>query len=289
MVGTFAAFRFLVPLTVSSGCASPCRAYAELTAWFSWVLRVPDSTLNLPCIVFALAREAMAFWREFPARQRIRVAPCPVWIAGPLSRTVMVVESGLGQEAMETAVSHALTGFRFDDISLRPRFLVLAGFSGALGPGRPVGHLVFATEVVDEHGGRWPTTWTNDIHAGRQLEKGSVLTANALVTDPESKRELGARHGAVAVDLESATAARICQQRGVPFGCLRAISDDAEMPLSPALVNLLRAGRPSPMAVLGALLRRPRLVNELRVLARNTRIASRQLARALCEVLPESS
>jgi adenosylhomocysteine nucleosidase len=177
-----------------------------------------------------------------------------------------------------------------------PQYLLVAGFSGALLPGRPVGHLVLAYEVVDEHGGRWPADWPPERRPAGQggrtpgtsplvPERGRVLTADALAADPAGKRALGVRYVALAVDMESAAAARLCRERGVPCGCLRAVSDDADTALSPELAGLLRAGRPSPGAVLRALLRRPALAAELRALARNTRIAAGRLAGALGELL----
>jgi hypothetical protein len=184
---------------------------------------------------------------------------------------------------MERAVQWALEGPDIGTGRYRPPFFLLAGFSGALLSGRPVGHLLLATEVVDEHGGRWPADWPGDRRV--RHERGRVLTADALVADPHAKRQLGARHGAVAVDMESAAAARLCHGRGVPFGCLRAVSDDLDTPLSPQLVGLLRDGRPSALAVLSALGRRPKVAAELWTLAANTRTAARRLAEALGELL----
>jgi adenosylhomocysteine nucleosidase len=184
---------------------------------------------------------------------------------------------------METAVRWALGEPDIGTRHYRPPFFLLAGFSGALLPGRPVGHLLLATEVVDEHDGRWPATWPGDRHVPH--ERGRALTADALVVDPQAKRELGDRHGAVAVDMESAAAARLCHEHGVPFGCLRAVSDDLDTPLSPELVGLLRDGRPSALAVLSALARRPKVAAELWKLAANTCTAARRLGEALGALL----
>lgn len=241
-----------------------------------------------PCVVFALDREAMAFWKVFPPRRRIRAAPCRAWLAGTSQREALVLETGLGRSAMETGVRWVLGEPEIEAATYRPPFLLLAGFSGGLLPGKPVGHLVLATEVVDEQGGRWPADWPGKREG--LPEQGRVLTASTLVADPHKKRELGARYEAVAVDMESAAAARICHKHGVPFGCLRAISDDDGTPLSADLVGLLRAGRPSPFAVLAAVARRPGVVRELRTLAANTCTAAARLAAAINKLLtPEPS
>ena len=89
-----------------------------------------------------------------------------------------------------------------------------------------------------------------------------ILSSPRLVAEPALKRHLGRAHDALAVDMESAVFARICSQRGIPFGCLRAISDDVTTPLSEELVELLAGGRISAGRVVLAFMRRPFLLKE---------------------------
>ena len=74
-----------------------------------------------------------------------------------------------------------------------------------------------------------------------------------LVATAEEKAALGMKYGAMAVDMEAATVARFCQRHGVPFGSVRAISDDMRTTLSPQLATLLQAGRPSLPRVLAGM------------------------------------
>jgi adenosylhomocysteine nucleosidase len=207
---------------------------------------------------------------------------------------VLVLETGLGMRAMEAALAWVLGTPDLDHVPYRPRFLLSAGFSGALRPEQRVGDLVLATEVVDVEGNRWPATWPGDrsgTEAGPYsewrptLERGRLLTSPGLVASPEEKRRLGAEYGAVAVDMETAVIARRCHEQEVPFGCLRAISDEGDTPLSPQLVELLRGGRVSLFCLLGALLRRPGLIQEFGRLASQTRTAARELGAGLAELL----
>jgi adenosylhomocysteine nucleosidase len=85
--------------------------------------------------------------------------------------------------------------------------------------------------------------------------------------------------------MESAPFAARCQKANVPFGCVRAISDDSATSLSPALVSVLSGGTASPWRVLLALARRPGMLPELIRLARATKKASHQLGLALGELL----
>ncbi|MGH7169420.1 MAG: hypothetical protein ACRELG_03985, partial [Gemmataceae bacterium] len=106
---------------------------------------------------------------------------------------------------------------------------------------------------------------------------GRVLTVAKLVSDPREKERLGQQHQAVAVDMESAAAARLCQEHHVSFACLRVISDDQNTALSPHLVESLRHGCVSVPRLAAAVVRHPSLVAELWCLAGNTRRASRRL------------
>jgi hypothetical protein len=85
--------------------------------------------------------------------------------------------------------------------------------------------------------------------------------------------------------MEAAVVAERCARGGVPFGCVRAVSDRVDLPLSPRLVSLLSGGRVSPVRLGWALLHSPGIVRELVRLARDTRFASRQLGTALGELL----
>jgi adenosylhomocysteine nucleosidase len=141
---------------------------------------------------------------------------------------------------------------------------------------------------VDAEGNSWPTTWPGDLPAGDwqpPLHRARLLTMDKMVAGVEEKQALGSRHQAAAVDMEAGVIARWCQQQDVPFGCVRAISDDAHTPLSPRLAALLANGRVSLTRVLLNLALSPPLAGEMWRLARQTRQAAEQLGRALGEVL----
>jgi len=234
------------------------------------------TTISAPCVVFALRRESMYFRRAYPCQQGFPHAPCRAQFRGPASRTVLMLESGIGGAAMEAALRWCLSGPRLGGLCYRPRLLVSMGFSGALQTGQRVGDLVLATEVVDQQGNHWPALHPT-TSASQETTLGRVLTVPQLVGDPREKERLGQQHQAVAVDMESAAAARLCQEHNVPFACLRVISDDQNTALSPHLVALLRRGRVSATRLAGTVLRHPQLIGELCRLAGNTRRAARQL------------
>ncbi len=247
-----------------------------------------DSAITDACVVFALRRESMAFRREFAPRRRFASAPVCAQFRGRGWLTVLLVECGVGTDAAQKAIHWLLSDPLIGNVPYRPGLVVSAGFSGALQPDQRVGDLVLATDIIDAQGNVWPASWPHKLPAGDQplpLVCGRLLCLPTLLGDPAKKRRLGQKHQALAVDMESGVLARACQQKGVPFGALRVISDDLDMPLSPALVDVLKTGRVSPLRLIAAVVRSPRLIGELWRLSGQTRDAARQLARGLDEML----
>jgi len=249
---------------------------------------VTDLAFTDPCVLFALRREARPFYREFRPHQRFRGARCRARFCGPPWLTVLALEMGVGAAHARQAAEWVLGSPVLGNLPYRPRIVLSAGFSGALSEDYRVGDILLASEVVDTEGSSWPTTWPESLPAGAWrplLHRGRLLTATAVVSSPEEKRALGEKHQAVAVDMESAYLARLCKERGVPFGCIRSISDDWQTPLSPRLARLLAGGRVAPVRVVMALAASPRLAGEMWRLARATRVAADQLGKALGELL----
>jgi nucleoside phosphorylase len=201
---------------------------------------------------------------------------------------VLLLETGIGPDRMEKALEWLLGQPQLGNVPYRPKVVLSAGFSGSLQDDYKLGDVILATEVADREGHVWPVPWPGELPSGEwrpPLHRGRLLTSRQLAGSPEEKRELGRQSGAVAVDMETAVGVRLCSRQGVPFGCVRVISDSLDTPLSPQLVSFLASGRVSPLRFLAALVRSPRLGREVWRLARDTRLAAEQLGKALGELL----
>jgi adenosylhomocysteine nucleosidase len=222
----------------------------------------------------------MFFRRDTRPLRRLRAAPCSASVVSLAGQSLLVLETGIGRSAVEATLAWILGE------SIDPRFILYAGFGGALNASLGVGDVLLADEVVDEAGGLWQTLWPGSaIAVPPWIRRGRLLTTAYLVATAEEKQRLGARHRAHAVDMEAAYVANICAERKIPFGCVRAISDAVDVPLSQALVALMSGGHVSLPRVFAALIRRPTLLPELLRLGRDTRRAATQLAAALRELL----
>jgi adenosylhomocysteine nucleosidase len=117
------------------------------------------------------------------------------------------------------------------------------------------------------------------LSVGDIVTGGGILSMDRVVVTAEEKRALREKTGAAAVEMEAAAVAAKAEQWGVPFRCIRAVSDAAaeDMPLD---FNLYRdaEGRFSRTRIALAALTRPfTRVPALLRLDRNTKIAARSL------------
>jgi adenosylhomocysteine nucleosidase len=206
-------------------------------------------------VLFALNREASPFLR---LRRD--------------ANDVFVGVSGVGADRARAKLDELLS------VGIQPNVVIAAGYAGALRSDLGVGDVVVAAQVIDASGHAWATSWPAQ-------RSGRILTSDHLVGDPAEKSELGQRHRAEAVDMESAAIAAACQGMNVPFACVRAISDDAATSLSPRLLRLLAGGRVGIGRICRELVRRPGLIVELIRLGRDTKRAGNELARVLWELL----
>jgi adenosylhomocysteine nucleosidase len=248
-----------------------------------------DLAFDDPCILFALRRESKPFLKEFRPHQRFPGAPCWARFCGPAWLTVLVLETGVGAARTAAVLEWLLSYPVLGNIPYRPKVVLSAGFSGALPEERRVGDVILATEVSNQEGKRWSTTWPGELPAGEwrpPLHRGRVVTTAEPAATPDQKRRLAQQYAALAVDMETATVASLCSRRDVPFGCVRVISDDCQTSLSPQVISLLSGGSTvSLRRVFLSLLRSPKSIGEFRRLAKQTRLAADQLSKALGELL----
>jgi hypothetical protein len=216
----------------------------------------------LTAILFALEREASPFRRLSGCVHRVD-ALVPSWTDG---RGVFVVVTGMGAEKSRAALEWLL-GAR------RPARVVSAGFCGSLVAAHRVGAVIRPGAVFAE--GDEPGKW----------EGIGLVSVGAPVHCAEARAGLHAATGAGIVDMESATVMRGCAREGIPFDCLRVVSDDPSRPLPAELSAILDGERLLVRRLLACLTRRPCLARDLLRLARDSQLAGRVLARVLLEMV----
>ena len=181
----------------------------------------------------------------------------------------VLIANGPGPVLAGQAVSEAASRTKI-------RALVSAGFCGALKPEFVVGDIVVADCVLDAASGERYSASQPPVRPAAKM--GLVVSMDRVAVTSAEKEELRRLTGACAVEMEAAEVARWAVQLGVPFYCVRAVSDTADHTLVMDF-NAYRdkQGRFSRWRIALAAMRKPRCIPALRRLNQDSRIAAVKL------------
>ena len=177
---------------------------------------------------------------------------------------LLLVANGVGARRAASAVDAACEVFQ-------PDAIISTGFCGALDPQLGVADVVVGTSVAaaDRRYEALPVATASPHHAG------VVCSIDRVAQTAEEKRRLRAG-GAIVVEMEAAGVAARAQARGLPFYCVRAVTDLAGETMANDFNAALRAdGHFDTMVLLRETLRRPlaRLPELCRLRQRSVRAA----------------
>jgi len=158
----------------------------------------------------------------------------------------LLVANGAGRKRAAAAAGAGIDAWR-------PDAVVSTGFCGALDEGLGVADVVLGTNFLPDTAGPGspPQAWRPASHRGR------ILTVDHVVRTSEEKAKLRAT-GAIAVEMEAAGVAERARERGLPFFCIRAVTDLAGENLANDFGAALRSdGHFDTITVLTGALRHP--------------------------------
>lgn len=185
--------------------------------------------------------------------------------------TVTVLLTGMGDRA-GACVAAAID-------SQRPARVLSIGVAGALRDGLAVGDCIIAQQIIGSDGRSSSPTSLKDA-------SGSLLTVDTLIASPDEKCALAESCGADAVDMETAHIAGACDERGIPWLSIRAISDTAADVVPAVLGEMVTdSGQPHMPRIIAWALGRPSRMKTLMRLGRDTRLAAERLADAVIDRL----
>ncbi|MFO0949690.1 MAG: nucleoside phosphorylase, partial [Isosphaeraceae bacterium] len=158
-----------------------------------------------------------------------------------MGKVIAVLVGGPGRNAARTATELLLDGHH-------PRWIISAGFGGALDPLLRCQDAVFPNEICDPEGNRLQVDVRVDFaeqDQGPRVVTGRLVTVDAIARTPSEKAALRDRHGADVVDMETSAVAAVCAQRRVRFLSIRVISDEAtaELPIEVATLMNRKGAR----------------------------------------------
>src|SRR6185437_2325664 len=205
------------------------------------------------------------------------------------SRRMMLAANGAGPKLAAQAVEVAIRAVMVAELSSsRLEAVVSTGWCGALDPELRESQIVVATQVLDVS-----TNETFDcapIEADGEFISGVIASQNSIANGANEKERLRTL-GAVAIDMEAAGAAARAKRAGLPFYCIKVVSDRADESF-PFDLNKFRTseGRIARGKIVVQALAHPKRLPVLFQLKRRTAAAARALGEFLvgCRISSES-
>ena len=225
--------------------------------------------------------------RPLVKRLGLRPAPAPADGAGGAGRKVhegrlgaaevTAAMTGMGTAAAAEAARRLLDSQPVDHV-------VVVGIAGGIDDRLAIGDVIRPGVVIDGASGTeyrpHPLGETPDA-AGDAPPYGALHTSDEFIVDPDRVAALRER-GVIALDMETAAVAAVCQDRGCPWSVVRAISDRSSDGLADeAILGLAHPdGTANLPAVVRLILRHPSRVPQLARLGRDAKIATDAAAAA---------
>ncbi|HEX3683821.1 MAG TPA: hypothetical protein VHU83_14905 [Bryobacteraceae bacterium] len=195
-------------------------------------------------------------------------------------RRVLLAANGAGPKlaarAVEVAI-RAVTGAELSSSKLEA--VVSTGYCGALDPNLRESQIVIATRVLDLT--RSETSDCASVQSESGFASGLVVSQDRVALNSAEKHQLLAHNG-IAVDMESAGVAQRTKAAGLPFCCIKVVSDRADEAFH---IDFNRMRTPEGRIARGKIglhaTTHPKLIGELFRLRRRTRDAAMALGEFL--------
>ena len=176
----------------------------------------------------------------------------------------VLVCAGVGAQAARRATEVVIQ-------EVRPELVLSVGFVGALDPAMKAGEVFEPRVVINAADGV-----RTDTGCGQR-----TLVSFGAVAGVAQKQNLRDAYSAAAVDMEAAAVAQAAEVRGVRFGALKAVSDEAGFAMPPLDEFIANDGGFCMTQYAVHVATRPWLWGPTMILARNSAKASRTLCAAL--------
>lgn len=200
-----------------------------------------------------------------------RLSPRRAGVDGHEVVTEVVTEVvGIGTDLARRNTERLLDRMHVDAV-------VMFGIAGAVVATTPIGSVIVPEVVVDA---ATETEFRPSPLAGLPAA-GTLWTTDALLKDGATLASLR-RRGVVALDMETAAVADVCDRRGVPWSVVRAVSDRAtDEAIDDELLHLVHLdGTPDVRNIVRYVVRHPVRVRHLVRLGRSSRLACERAAAA---------
>jgi adenosylhomocysteine nucleosidase len=170
-----------------------------------------DGGVNL-LLVAAEPRELRPLLDRCSSPRKSRARVDWAWTGSLRADTVLLTANGTGWKRAAAAVDAGCE-------VLRPEAVISTGFCGALDPSLQVAEVVVGSRV-EGNGGSWPAL----PPSGPAHRAGVVRSCAQVVQNTREKGLLRACGGDI-VEMEAAAVAEASYRKGLPFFCVKAVTD----------------------------------------------------------------
>ena len=237
----------------------------------------------------ALDRELEPILDRMTVSEHAESEAMTYWLGSFAGQSLAAVRTGVGPANARAAAEAAVA-------RLRPSLIVSIGYAGGLVDSLGSASLVVGIGAIRDGERielpRDEAQRAAELAAGLGIphERGWLLTVDAPLITPESKRAAHADCGAIAVEMETAEVADVARRAGVACVAIRAISDTAAQSLQVCGKCVVSRRGLASLAKIGVhLLRRPMLAPLAWRLHRQGGQCSQRLAAVVEALLRERS
>jgi adenosylhomocysteine nucleosidase len=225
--------------------------------------------------VFAAMKPELGPFVKRLTLQRERIGDLEVARGTRGGNEVVAMLMGMGPANATRAATRLLDAVDVDSV-------IVIGVAGGLGPTVKVRELVVPEVVVDGRTGSEYRPAPIDGVAGR----GKMWTADVLITDQREFDRLEAM-GVIALDMETAAVAAVCEARNIPWRVTRGLSDHThDSPVDNTMFGMANMdGSPNAGAVAKYVLTKPWRIPHLAKMGMDMQAAMRASIDAAVQVL----
>lgn len=202
-------------------------------------------------------------------------------------KRILLAANGAGPKLAAQAVEIAVRAMSVAELSAsKLEAVVSTGFCGALDPSLRESQIVLATSVV---GG--PAACGMIYAAPEPFATGAVLSVDRVVGASSEKQLLHEQTGAIAVDMESSGVQTRTVRAGLPFYCIKVVTDRADESFAFDLNNMRTVeGRIDRGKIVRYTLTHPQLLPGVLQLKGRAERAAKVLGEFLvsCRIVPDS-
>jgi nucleoside phosphorylase len=230
-------------------------------------------------VTFALPAESSAFIRLL---QRVRRDGAVV--RGNVQRRTPNTEHRMQNLCLlHTGVGKAKCAQRVGNLlsAKNPELLIASGFCGGTNDELQPGDLVIAENASNRE----------LLQKAREILPGAIVgkihSADRIIDPVADRYAIGREHGAIGVDMETETIARLCAEKAIPMLALRVVSDSpaAPFPAPPNVLFDVEKQRTDFSLLLSYIARNPAAALRLAQFSKQITSAKTKLADALCRII----